>query len=120
MTALPNCNLVSSPSKKDLKKAELFNQVLSATAPAGDSPPRLRRQRRQLRAKSRGKSSPERGGRSLLVAAQNGSGFASAHSRAATARERYDRAYELQFGIFLKLPFAGVRSRYDPIHKPNH
>jgi hypothetical protein len=26
------------PSKKDLKKAELFNQVLSATAPAGDAP----------------------------------------------------------------------------------
>jgi hypothetical protein len=26
------------PSKKDLKKAELFNQVLSAAAPAGDPP----------------------------------------------------------------------------------
>jgi hypothetical protein len=26
------------PSKKDLKKAELFNQVLSATAPAGEPP----------------------------------------------------------------------------------
>ena len=26
------------PSKKDLKKAELFNQVLSATAPSGDAP----------------------------------------------------------------------------------
>ena len=34
-------NEQAPPSKKDLKKAALFNQVLSAVAPAGDPPPEV-------------------------------------------------------------------------------